>query len=283
MGTILLLTKQDDGTYTISVQGLNVQNQTTNNRPFPATNEEGAKFTFIGVAPGQAAISSDLDSQGFFHEATWKSENGVPAGVIRWTQAATASHWYVEPAETLTLTLNAAGDNSYATTYLPFDVTLGGDAEAYVVQVSGDGDKAELVSIGQDVPAGTPVLVVSETQAATAEAAITAGLTATTEANDLVGSYVSAQPANALVLNAVDGKPGFYPLASGSTLAANRAYLDGTVAVRSLLVPGELTGIRGLTETGQTPAGTAFDLQGRRVARPHHGVYIVGGKKVVIK
>ena len=39
-------------------------------------------------------------------------------------------------------------------------------------------------------------------------------------------------------------------------------------------------GVRGLTEDGR---GDIYDLQGRRVTNPTKGIYIVNGKKVIIK
>ena len=47
----------------------------------------------------------------------------------------------------------------------------------------------------------------------------------------------------------------------------------------------ELTGIDGATQLKQKAESSKqlFDLQGRRVENPQRGLYIVNGKKVVIK
>ena len=48
---------------------------------------------------------------------------------------------------------------------------------------------------------------------------------------------------------------------------------------------GETTGLRGISATDGTtgaPAAT-YDLTGRKVSRPVHGLYIQNGKKVIIK
>jgi hypothetical protein len=65
-------------------------------------------------------------------------------------------------------------------------------------------------------------------------------------------------------------------------LAANKAYLVGSASAPEFLGFGDVTAIRGI-ENGQLTIDNYYDLQGRRVAQPTKGLYIVNGKKVVIK
>lgn len=92
--TIITLTRQGNtNTYTLGlINGLNVQNQTTADKSFPATADAGAVFTFVIQTPGVVAISSDLGAYSFLHES------GVPTipAVVKWTANAEASHWMVE-------------------------------------------------------------------------------------------------------------------------------------------------------------------------------------------
>ncbi len=281
--TVLYLEKQTDGTYIISTENLYVQNETNQNATFGISSSSGHPFHFISSEPGNLMISTDGTESSLFNESNWQNESGfLHNGVVKYTSSSTSSYWTLEEAPTLTINLNAAGTNSYATTCLPFDVTLASDATAYVVQVASSGDVAHVVSIGQDIPADTPVLIISETQASSVVATITSGLSALSETNDLLGTYMEGAQTGALVLNAVDGKPGFYPLAATSTLAANRAFLDGTTAVRSLLFNDEVTAISSIVNA--MPASkTVYDLQGRRVQKPANGIYVINGKKVVVK
>ena len=80
-----------------------------------------------------------------------------------------------------------------------------------------------------------------------------------------------------------DGK--FYQIGSG-TVAVGKAYLhlDSAPAARSLqlLVNEEITGISSMNSEGITD-NRVFDLQGRTVKLPKKGLYIVNGKKVIIK
>ena len=57
-----------------------------------------------------------------------------------------------------------------------------------------------------------------------------------------------------------------------------RLYYYGSVSA------DEVTGVEGAAmESRQTRKGTVYDLLGRRVAKPVKGLYIVNGKKIVIK
>ena len=70
-------------------------------------------------------------------------------------------------------------------------------------------------------------------------------------------------------------------------LAANKAYLavptaEGAPAL-GLWVDGETTDIKSLTPALSQGEGVYYDLSGRRVAQPTKGLYIVNGKKVLVK
>ena len=79
---------------------------------------------------------------------------------------------------------------------------------------------------------------------------------------------------NIYVLNTGSKGAGFYKLADDGTVPANKAYLvyDGTSISEELRVKSE--------EIATAPV---YDLQGRRVNTPTKGVYIVNGKKTVIR
>lgn len=89
--------------------------------------------------------------------------------------------------------------------------------------------------------------------------------------------------ANAYILS--DGK--FYEC-SGGNLAAGKAYLKasawGSSNVRSfsLVFEDVTTGIKNVSDNIKAN-GEYYDLQGRRVAQPTKGLYILNGKKVVMK
>ena len=105
--------------------------------------------------------------------------------------------------------------------------------------------------------------------------------------NSLVGTMTNiTNPGNAYVLNykAATGA-GFYKLSSGGTIGANKAYLTyiGSLAPEFFAFDGNTTSINEVRGKMEDVSGEYYDLQGRRVSQPTKGLYIVNGKKVVIK
>lgn len=84
------------------------------------------------------------------------------------------------------------------------------------------------------------------------------------------------------VLNKVNDVVGFYKLNNGRTLGAGKVYLKiNNPGSRSFIAIND-SDITGITETGAVSADKqCYDLQGRRVAQPTKGLYIVNGKKVI--
>ena len=88
-----------------------------------------------------------------------------------------------------------------------------------------------------------------------------------------------------------DAAPMFYPFEDGTTLSAGKAYLQiptawlPSTAQKSVSIhfdEGETTDIDEVKgESGEVK--TIYDLQGRVVENPTSGIYIINGKKVIIK
>lgn len=78
---------------------------------------------------------------------------------------------------------------------------------------------------------------------------------------------------------------GFYKTGDNFTVSANTAYLPASVAGARQFIgfdeEGEATGIEAIERVQTTD--TFFNLNGQRVAQPSKGLYIVNGKKVVLK
>ena len=91
------------------------------------------------------------------------------------------------------------------------------------------------------------------------------------------------------VLAVENEKAGFYRKEKGTFYVFNnKAYLDLTEAaqgVRSLTIRFEGDGSTGIENSEFAIQNSEFiyDLMGRRVLNPTKGVYVVGGKKVIIK
>jgi len=127
---------------------------------------------------------------------------------------------------------------------------------------------------------------------------VAASATADTENNDLVAvteqkeGFKGDYGYNCYILTnkTVDGDAelGFYKInaTSGNTLKAGSAYLkvDASSPARQffpLTSESETTGINSVAEQGES--ANFYNLAGQRVAQPAKGLYIVNGKKVIIK
>ena len=168
------------------------------------------------------------------------------------------------------------------------------DIKAYKVKVNSKA-VATLTPVNQ-VPAGTPVLLVYD-GGKTEDIPIIASAAAVS-GNDLVagtGAEVATVDGDYtnMILNNVDGNIGFY-FAAGQTVATNRAYLhiltslapekESTEARPMNLVFEDMTGINTVKgEEFMVNGSETYNLQGQRVAQPAKGLYIINGKKVMVK
>ena len=91
-----------------------------------------------------------------------------------------------------------------------------------------------------------------------------------------------------------NGYVGFFNLASAETVDVGKAYLETTTDIkpttlgaRVAIVFGddETTGIQELKDSRLEvlKAGDCYNLKGQRVSQPTKGLYIVNGKKVIMK
>ena len=160
------------------------------------------------------------------------------------------------------------------------------DANTEVYQVSLTGTALTLTKVddriinaGQGVVLKSTdanvVLLTSDTQSATSYAN-----------NSLKGTDTQiTNPGNAYVLANGNSVLGFHKLSAGGTIKAHKAYLtySGSGAPEFFALEGNVTGIKAIDNGQWTIDNVVYDLQGRRVSKPTKGLYIVNGKKVIIK
>ena len=107
--------------------------------------------------------------------------------------------------------------------------------------------------------------------------------------NSLIGVTVSTGKSiesgyNFYVLNKGSQGVGFYKLASGKKVGVGKAYLKVSASnAREFFLFDDATGIEAIDNGQWTIDAVVYDLQGRRVDQPTKGLYIVNGKKVIIK
>lgn len=103
--------------------------------------------------------------------------------------------------------------------------------------------------------------------------------------NKLIGVTTSyhAQDGD-YVLAYKDEVRGFFPAEDGLEIPAGKAYLPGVSGARSFLpLNNETTGIGALLMNNEKVKKEIFSLSGQRVSQPKKGLYIIGGRKVVVK
>lgn len=165
---------------------------------------------------------------------------------------------------------------------------------AYVAEeYNEDGGYLKLKEV-TTVPAGTGVMVVAE-EAGTYT--IPAATNVEYPASNLFVANIQKStiaPTEGGITNFIlaNGTHGinFYTLSQEGTLAAGKAYLqlstalfnNASRAVNFVFGDGTATGLNNHEAVGQQDV-IVYDLQGRRVAHPKNGLYIVNGKKVFIK
>ena len=95
-----------------------------------------------------------------------------------------------------------------------------------------------------------------------------------------VGVYAPQSAKNLYGINN-DGK--LQKGGSDANIKSFRAYLTAVdEAAREISFEGDVTGIENLTPALSQGEGAWYDLQGRRIAQPTKGLYIVNGRKVIV-
>ena len=226
--------------------------------------------------------SANLRSYNNSSIRTYANNNGQSLGFAKKTKVTTYSDYCTTITdESITITTTIGLGTLVSDFALDFTNVAG--LEAYIAKENGN--KIELEKINK-VPAGTGILLRSTNDGAdytVPKATSTDDVTGNLFVRG-TGAAVESDPAaggHNYILSKKGDVYGFY-LANGNKVAKNRAYLHTDVAAARIdLNFDNATGINEV-KSEKTVEGI-FDLQGRKVVTPSKGLYIVNGKKVVIK
>ena len=192
----------------------------------------------------------------------------------------------------VTTSISSVGYATYATSQ-PLDFTYVSGVEAYTA--TADGATVTFNKVSGKVPANTGLLLYKNGGTASdvyvsVEPAYEDAISNVLVANVAGGKIDQTTEGKTNFVLKADGEGGaaFYKVSSvGFTMKANTAYLSVAAPATSrfnIVFDGdsEATDIRSINGEESTINGY-YDLQGRHVSIPTKGLYIVNGKKVVIK
>lgn len=278
----------------------------------PATNQKG-QFTIVNNFNGipsyvglkETSVSDDTkrflwscgsyESEVFDNHPYVRFHSGVNANNTAEAEAGCVLR--IQKVTTYPVSISAAG---YASLCLPFSVTLpeSGLTAYKVTAINRDNNnEMNLESVGRTIPAGEPVIL----QGAAGNYTLTINADNGTKAtnNILTGATVKrtgiSEDYYALAKKTIDETEtvAFFRV-STTNMPANKAYLlkkkIPASAVNAAMFMfnfdgngGEVTDINTATKT-ETESNVYYDLNGRRVLYPSHGIYVKGnGQKVFIK
>ena len=225
--------------------------------------------------------------------------------VCKWTNIETEGDVVVTPSKGLhiyyitvteyveTIPVSTKADRNFASfiSTKKLDFSEADGITAYIATgLNGSSDAVVLKSV-DIVPAGVPIIVKTDTKGATVNVPVT-----TADASDVSGNNLVAGDGTT-AWNGTAGYTYYYLAndlfheATSGTLQSGKAYLkvaNGGGARQLSIVFGddEATGISDATRLNDNEKminDNFYDLSGRKVAQPTKGLYIVNGKKVIIK
>ena len=242
------------------------------------------------------------------------TSTGHYAGISRAATATKndASSWIIVPSPKIRVSfLNDTRDDDgycWSTFYFPFDVVKGGTAEENAnVEIFAGGwvdntTTVRLKEVGDAVPAGNPVVVRSNVYTEFDFYAYPVGKHEDLFNREALGGnvwkgiteseghYFGADWRNYWILGKSKAGKAKLLHPAEDYLMPNRAYLDAEAVNNSRTIvmdffEDDITGIDLIVDGAEEKSSSdnlIYDLQGRRVVHPTHGIYIKGGKKILI-
>jgi len=281
-GTGVTLGTLDAGTYDVTTY------MTANgNRYFNLHDNSSTDKSQSLISLGGKNVTGELSGTITLYAATELLATGYTNDRSAYNQSADIDYVLIKKAKTVEVTV---GLDSYAT-YCPsvaLDFSSASNVKAYKASVS---DNTVTLTKVTTVAAGEGVLLYAD-GGATENISVATGTVSANEGNAFVGvkeaatlSETNSDGTTNFVLSKESDVVGFYK-ANNTSIAAGKAYLPVTLTneAKSLTIVfgDETTGI-GEVKAVSAESGVYYNLSGQRVAQPTKGLYIVNGKKVIMK
>ena len=263
--------------------------------------QEGEEFVYTGepqtLADGMFGLTDGEDELEYGVDFTIEYANNINVGTATATIIGLGNY-----QGTLTTTfeivreiiLSFSEKNSWATYCATEDLIVPDGLSAYVV-TSINGSTVQVEELGF-IPEGQGVLLNCEEPAYASDGFFAAAYNGAH--SELPNNYLEGiTTATSVKTLAAEGKSIYvlyndeFVKTNSGTIPANRSYLPVGMDVNanarlsiSFADDDEITAIERIANSQQLKAnGQYYDLQGRKVAQPAKGLYIVNGRKVVVK
>lgn len=229
--------------------------------------------------------------------------------VAGWQHPSTGSgyvYWYFLPVDQsdtqyfgVKPDIQGADGSYWATLYAGFACKPSQDDTRFYRVSRVEGSYAVISEVTGNVPTDAPLLVrCGSSEPKGNKLTLVSPFTGTVGTNRLVGNYYCNDEVNQpqhknltaykpgtmrMLGTTADGRPAFVK-STISYLPANKCYLSVSTAAPDelLIVTEEEYATLGVSTVKSADADAVYyDLQGRRVSQPAHGVYVVNGRKVV--
>lgn len=269
--------------YTMRSQGLYMKEYSMDNTSYGST--------IVNRRQVNATITGNGSNKPYLNNSSKKQ-------VLTGSLNKTNSYWLIKPTmgegfTGLKVKMNkpTADDKSYSTVYVDFPAEVL-TANTRLYRADTDGSKVSCKRIEGNAPTATGLLIRNFDGADVTELKpLTTDVTSLTGNNLFKGVFFRTDNAatNIRVFGQLlDGTAGFAKNRN-TYLKANKAYFETTNSAGSKIAElglkfedaSNTTGITTLTNSDITKENITYDLQGRRITNPTHGIYIVNGKKVI--
>ena len=216
---------------------------------------------------------------------TFSGWNGLPTTMPDHDVTVTGS--YTKNREYVSASVGSHGYATFSSTR-PLDFSGVSGVKAYIAQSVSD-NTVELVQVTGTCAAETGLVLIGDNNNYQIPVASTDGESYSSSQNLLVAvlSSTEIKSSSDFVLTYQDGRVAFAATGGqAAVIPAGHAYLHwaqsrGARALK-VVVAGETTGINAV-ENALTGNEVIYNLRGQRVVNPGKGVYIINGKKVVLK
>ena len=237
---------------------------------------------FVGSDPVSTEVTSAVEDHEF--EIAADKQDAGTIYTIKITNDNNCQISKIEVFGYVPVTVGASGYTTFWTMSAKGKALSFDGVKAYVVP-SVSGNKVTLEEI-TEAPSWTPVIIeatagVHNLSVIPSAAVVEPNLLQTSRGSSVGGE---SSENDYYVLAEKGGQVGFYKLKDGVTIPDGKCYLSipkSTSAPDFLGFEGETTGIE--TPKAVNATGEFYNLSGQRVAQPTKGLYIVNGKKVIVK